>query len=73
MQTFISTYSDFHVEKTEQQMFYFDFYYQGAVYGIMVHWDCNLDHSEDSCLPKYSYQRYVEMWPSYFVFLKGLE
>ncbi|XP_057295438.1 P2X purinoceptor 4-like [Hydractinia symbiolongicarpus] len=31
--------------------------YQGASFGIIVNWDCNLDHSIDSCLPSYRFKR----------------
>lgn len=31
--------------------------YQGAVYGIIIKWDCNLDKSIDECLPEYQFKR----------------
>jgi len=36
---------------------YTDVAYQGAIYGIIIEWDCNLDHSIDECLPKYQFKR----------------
>jgi len=29
----------------------------GAVYGILLKWDCNLDYSLDDCVPTYSFKR----------------
>lgn len=29
--------------------------YKGGVIIINIHWNCNLDHSEEHCLPKYSF------------------
>ncbi|GAU94295.1 hypothetical protein RvY_06095 [Ramazzottius varieornatus] len=29
----------------------------GAVFAFIIHWDCNLDYSEEHCLPKYSFRR----------------
>ena len=30
---------------------------QGGVIQIIITWDCDLDHSEEKCLPKYSFRR----------------
>nr|XP_054749125.1 P2X purinoceptor 4-like [Lytechinus pictus]XP_054749126.1 P2X purinoceptor 4-like [Lytechinus pictus] len=31
--------------------------YLGAVVGIIIHWDCNLDYSLDNCRPMYTFRR----------------
>ncbi len=31
---------------------------QGAVIGLRIHWDCNLDRSAETCKPEYSARRY---------------
>eukprot|EP00057_Strongylocentrotus_purpuratus_P008825 XP_011663299.1 PREDICTED: P2X purinoceptor 4 [Strongylocentrotus purpuratus] len=31
--------------------------YLGAVVGIVIHWDCNLDKSLDNCRPSYTFRR----------------
>lgn len=36
---------------------YTDVAFQGAVYGIIIKWDCNLDHSIDKCFPEYQFKR----------------
>jgi len=30
---------------------------KGGVIQIIIHWDCNLDHHEDECVPEYSFRR----------------
>ncbi|XP_072043604.1 P2X purinoceptor 4-like isoform X2 [Amphiura filiformis] len=34
-----------------------NFAFLGGVMGIFIKWDCNLDHSWDQCVPKYSFRR----------------
>ena len=31
--------------------------FKGGIFGILIHWDCNLDFSEDSCVPSYDFTR----------------
>lgn len=30
---------------------------QGGVIGVQIRWDCNLDLSEKSCVPQYTFRR----------------
>ena len=30
---------------------------QGGVIQIIIKWDCNLDYSEDDCIPEYKFRR----------------
>ena len=31
--------------------------YEGATYGIIIEWDCDLDYSEERCIPTYDFRR----------------